>query len=284
MLADGHGGAETVIDVKPVPAGRRATLARRWQWPLVGWIATVALTCLGTSPRGYTVVRSFPHDTGAYTQGLVYEGGALYESTGRYGQSELRRVELATGRVLAAVPLPDDRFGEGLALLDGKLYQLTWKSGVGYVYLAETLALVDSFAYSGEGWGLATDGALLVMSDGTATLRRLDPRTFEVVGEVTVRDRESPLSQINELEYVRGELFANVYPSDWIVRIDPATGAVLEWIDLAGLLPERERTPSTDVLNGIAFDAATGHLLVTGKLWPALLEIRLTRPPGAPPS
>lgn len=228
----------------------------------------------------YTVVRRLPHDTGAYTQGLLLHGGRLYESVGQYGRSDIRRVELASGRVLARVPLATDRFGEGLTLLGNRLYQLTWKEGVGYVYDAVTLARVDSFAYQGEGWGLATDGTSLILSDGTARLRFLDPRTFRVAREVTVLDRGSPLLQINELEYIRGELFANVYQSDWIVRIDPVTGTVRSWLDLEGLLPEARRTTSTEVLNGIAYDPATGHLLVTGKHWPELIELRLRQAPG----
>jgi glutamine cyclotransferase len=235
-----------------------------------------ALACVASAdPPDYAVVRSMPHDTAAYTQGLVYAEGRLYESTGRYGRSQVRLVDLLTGRAAQAVSLPDDRFGEGLALLGGTLYQLTWTSGVAYTYDARTLAPRDSFTYAGEGWGLTTDGTSLIMSDGTATLRFLDPHTLALRREVTVRDQGSPLSQLNELEYARGALFANVYRSDWIVRIDPTSGAVVDWIDLAGLLPPGDRTGSTEVLNGIAFDEATGHLLVTGKLWPTLFEIRL---------
>jgi glutaminyl-peptide cyclotransferase len=232
--------------------------------------------CDGSGDREtYAVVSRVPHDTTAYTQGLVYTGGQLYESTGLLGQSQVRRVNRATGQVEAAVPLAADRFGEGLTFLDGKLYQLTWQSGIGYVYDAATLAPLDSFPYEGEGWGLTTDGATLIMSDGTARLRFLDPGTFALVREVTVRDQGSPLSQLNELEYVDGVLFANVYPSDWIVRIDAGSGTVLEWIDLARLLPARDRTPTTDVLNGIAWDAGAGLLLVTGKRWPWMYELRL---------
>jgi len=248
-------------------------------WLLVFAVLGLPTGCAGQGPSGYTIAQRFPHDTSAYTQGLVYAGGQLYESTGLWGHSELRRVVLETGAVEARFRLPDDRFGEGLALLGGKLYQLTWKSGTGYVYDAATLAPLDSFRYAGEGWGLATDGASLIMSDGTATLRVLDTTDFHVVREVTVQDQGSPLREINELEFVHGVLFANVYQSDWIVRIDPATGAVQEWIDLAGLLPERDRTPNTDVLNGIAFDETSGNLLVTGKRWPTLFALKLRSPP-----
>jgi glutamine cyclotransferase len=255
------------------------------RFPVRRWIRAAARAALAAA-RGrraagaFTVVRRFPHDTSAYTQGLVYAGGVLYESTGLYGHSQVRRVELATGRVTASVTLPVEHFGEGLALLGGRLYQLTWKEQVGYVYDAVTLTQVDSFTYRGQGWGLTTDGSLLIMSDGTATLRFLDPGSFRVRRELTVRDGRSPLLWINELEYARGDLFANIYTSNWIVRIDPATGEVREWLNLSGLLPRRQRTPETDVLNGIAHDEATGNLLITGKRWPALFELRLQRPPG----
>ncbi|MDH3292156.1 MAG: glutaminyl-peptide cyclotransferase [Gemmatimonadota bacterium] len=244
-------------------------------------VAAVVLSCQSTSaPRRFDVVRRLPHDTAAYTQGLVYAGGQLYESTGRLGRSEVRKVDLLTGGVTAAASLAPDRFGEGLALLDGRLFQLTWKSGVGYVYDAATLARTDSFSYAGEGWGLTTDGISLIMSDGTATLRFLDPSSFEILAALTVRDGGSPLTQLNELEYVKGQIYANVYQSDWIVRIDARTGEVREWIDLAGLLPRKDRTRATDVLNGIAHDAASGHFLVTGKLWPTMFELRLHQAPG----
>jgi glutamine cyclotransferase len=184
-------------------------------------------------------------------------------------------VDLETGRVQASTALANNRFGEGLALLGDKLYQLTWQTHVGYVYEAATLALVDSFTYTGEGWGLATDGTSLIMSDGTANLRFLDPESFEVTREVTVQDQGSALTHINELEYVNGELYANIYQSDRVVRIDPNTGNVQAWFNFAGLLPQAERTRNTDVLNGIAYHEGTGNLLVTGKFWPALFEIRV---------
>lgn len=239
-------------------------------------LAAAFWTCAGTpAPEDYEVVRTLPHDTGAYTQGLLYVGGRLYESTGEYGRSDVRVTDLATGAVLALTQLSGDRFGEGLAMLGDRLYQLTWKSEIGYVYDAATLARVDSFAYEGEGWGLTTDGTSLIMSDGTATLRFLDPEDYSVTREVGVSDDGAALTQINELEYIDGMLYANVYQSDWIVEIDPETGAVERWIDLSGLLPSNRRTARTDVLNGIATADSTGHLLVTGKLWPSVFEIRL---------
>jgi glutamine cyclotransferase len=250
-------------------------------WPgLTALVLATAAPGCGRAHEGaaYHVVTRVPHDTAAYTQGLVYAGGVIYESTGLYGQSQIRRVNRTTGEVETAVRLAPDRFGEGLTLLHGRLYQLTWQSMVGYVYDAATLTPLDSFRYEGEGWGLTTDGTALIMSDGTARLRFLDPATFAVVREVTVRDHGSPLSALNELEYVDGVLFANVYQSDWIVRVDPDSGTVLEWIDLQGLLPEGDRAPNTDVLNGIAFDPASGNLLLTGKRWPWLFEVALTPP------
>jgi glutamine cyclotransferase len=215
---------------------------------------------------------------------LVYADGRLYESTGRLGHSEVRQVDLETGQVLASKPLPADRFGEGLTLLDGRLYQLTWKSAIGYVYELANLTLVDSFSFTGEGWGLTTDGTSLIMSDGSATLRFLSPESFTVIDEVAVKDTGLPLTHINELEYVDGDLYANIYQSDRIVRIDPRSGDVLDWYDLTGLLPESERTWATDVLNGIAFHEETGNFLLTGKLWPAVFEVRLRQPESIDPS
>ena len=231
--------------------------------------------------QDYTIINRFPHDTSAYTQGLVHSQGRLYESTGRLGHSQVRRVDPRTGRVLAATTLPADRFGEGLTLLDEKLYQLTWRSGIGYVYDAANLALVGTFAITGEGWGLTTDGDFLIMSDGSATLRFIEPRSFSLVREVLVRHDGQPVEQLNELEYVHGYLYANVYPSDMIVRLDPANGQVVQLFDLSGLLPDEQRWSSDHVLNGIAFNKENDTFLVTGKLWPALFEVAL-RGSGVP--
>lgn len=229
----------------------------------------------------FDVLETYPHDTGSYTQGLVWEGGVLYESAGRYGDSDVRRVDRRTGEVRAVTRLDAARFGEGLALLRGRLYQLTWESKVGYVYDAATLARVDSFPYAGEGWGLATDGTALVMSDGSDSLRFLDPATYAVQRVVHVRYQDSPLTKLNELEFIDGELFANVYESDWIARIDPATGQVRALLDFGTLWPREQRPYGTDVFNGIAKGDAPGELLVTGKLWPRLYRVRL-RPASAP--
>jgi glutamine cyclotransferase len=223
----------------------------------------------------FDLIAEWPHDTSAYTQGLVWADSTLYESTGRYGVSELRRVDLRSGRVLAAVHLAPNRFGEGLALLQNRLYQLTWESHIGYIYDAASLALLDSFPITGEGWGLATNGTSLILSDGSDSLRIVSPRTFDVERVVHVRKEGSPLRKLNELEYVNGELLANVYETDWILRIDPATGDVRDLLDFADLYPRNRRPPSADVMNGIAGTPSNGHLLLTGKLWPKVFEVRL---------
>jgi glutamine cyclotransferase len=226
----------------------------------------------------YAVVNAYPHDPGAFTQGLVYADGVLYESTGLYGRSSLRRVALETGEVLQHHDLPAEYFGEGLTLFDGRLIQLTWQNHIGFVYDAASFALQQTWTYPTEGWGLTHDGAHLIMSDGSARLRFLDPTTFQVQREVLVTDGGRPVVWLNELEYVNGEVFANVWQTDRIARIDPKTGRVLGWIDLSGLLAPEERR-SADVLNGVAYDAQNGRLFVTGKLWPKLFEITLAPKP-----
>jgi glutamine cyclotransferase len=221
----------------------------------------------------FEITARYPHDPAAYTQGLVWSDSVLYESTGQYGRSDIRRVDLRTGRVLVAHPLPADRFGEGLALLAGRLFQLTWESGVAYTYDAATLAPRDSFSYSGQGWGLATDGTSLIMSDGSDSLRFLSPATFQLQRVVHVRYNGAPLYKLNELEYVDGEVLANVYESNWVLRIDPATGLVKEVLDFADLYPDR--APTAEVMNGIALAPDGRQLLLTGKLWPVLFQVRL---------
>ncbi|MEO7217424.1 MAG: glutaminyl-peptide cyclotransferase [Gemmatimonadaceae bacterium] len=221
----------------------------------------------------YEVTASFPHDSNAYTQGLLSDGSALYESTGLYGHSDLRRVDLRSGRVLASRPLPADRFGEGLALLDGRLYQLTWKAGVGYTYDAATLAPRDSFKYGGEGWGLTTDGTNLIMSDGSDSLRMISPADFTTRRVIHVRYQGSPMYQLNELEYFNGEVLANVYESNWVLRIDPETGHVRQAIDFSDLY--HDRPPTAEVMNGVAVAPDGNQLLLTGKLWPRLFQVRL---------
>lgn len=231
-----------------------------------------------TPTFGYRVLASYPHDPGAFTQGLAYVGGTLYEATGSagVGPSSLRRVDLATGTVQARHDLNSEDFGEGIAVVDDRIIQLTWQSQIGYVYDRATFRQLGTFRYPGEGWGLAYDGRRLIMSDGTDRLRFLDPETFVEVGSVQVRDAGRPVDQLNELEYIGGQVYANVWQTDRIVRIDPATGQVTAVIDLAGLLPAADRqSGQVDVLNGIAYDVAGDRLFVTGKLWPKLYEIGL---------
>ncbi|HEX7174475.1 MAG TPA: glutaminyl-peptide cyclotransferase [Pyrinomonadaceae bacterium] len=225
---------------------------------------------------GYEVVNSWPHDREAFTQGLVFHEGALIESTGQYGESSLRRVELQTGRVLQKTDVPPQFFAEGATLLRGKLYQLTWTTERGFVYDPATLKKTGEFRYSGEGWGLTHDGESLILSDGTNQIRFLNPDTFAVSRTINVFDRGRPVREINELEYVKGEIYANVWKTDRVARIDPQTGALKGWIDLKGIISTAERSGDTDaVLNGIAYDERGDRLFVTGKLWPKLFEIRL---------
>jgi glutamine cyclotransferase len=234
-----------------------------------------------TSSGGYEVVRMYPHDARAFTQGLVVDRGELFESTGRKGATTLRRVHLSTGLVLQEHRLDDQVFGEGLAVVDDRLFQLSWTDGTGFVYDRDTFRLLKRFTYSGEGWGLTYDGAELVMSDGTGELRFLDPVDLVETHRLTVTDENGPVTRLNELEYVRGEIWANVWQTDLIARISPQSGVVIGYLDLSGLL-DRWAWNSlwplhTDVLNGIAYDARTDRLFVTGKLWPVLVELRRPR-------
>lgn len=228
-------------------------------------------------PRGltYEVIHRYPHDPEAFTQGLIYLDGFLYESTGLYGKSSLRKLEITTGKVLQKKSIAPGYFAEGLTEWKQKLLQLTWQEQTGFIYAADTFDQIGKFAYSTEGWGLTHDGSAFIMSDGTQTLYFLDPNTFQVTRRISASDRGAPVSRLNELEYIRGEIFANIWMTDQIVRIDPATGNVLGWIDLAGLYPKRDRTPSADVMNGIAYDAGKDRIFITGKQWPFLYEIKL---------
>ncbi|MCX5821283.1 MAG: glutaminyl-peptide cyclotransferase [Deltaproteobacteria bacterium] len=226
---------------------------------------------------GYRVVNVYPHDRQAYTQGLIWCDGFLYEGTGLNGASSLRKVRLETGRVVEQHSLDRQYFGEGITEWGGRLLQLTWNSNLGFIYDRSGLKVRGTFRYKGEGWGLTHDRDRLIMSDGTATLRFFDPKTLRETGRLNVQSGGAPLTDLNELEFVRGEIFANVYRTDLIARISPQTGAVTGWIDLRGLLPEADRRIPVDVLNGIAYDAGGNRLFVTGKLWPKLFEIELFR-------
>jgi len=273
---------------------------RHFRRPLVLWFALIPLLAAGChqeippAPAGTDavfapaagtpvyvcrVVNAWPHDREAFTQGLVYANGLLLESTGLYGRSSLRLVEPDTGHVLQSVSVPPEYFAEGLAALHGKLYQLTWREQKGFVYDRKTFQLETNFSYAGEGWGLATDGQSLILSDGTDQIRFLNPQTFAVTRSIHVTDHGRPVVRLNELEYVKSEIFANVWQTDFIARINPASGTVTGWIDCTGLLSPFDRDASTDVLNGIAYDAAGDRLFLTGKLWPKLFEVRLEPKP-----
>ncbi len=224
----------------------------------------------------YQVVRTFPHDVGAFTEGLFYEDGVLWESTGLPGHSFVRKEALDTGQVLQQHDLPAHDFGEGIVRWGARLYQLTWQEHFGYVYDAQTLKVKAQFQYPGEGWALTKDARHIYMSDGTPDLRVLDPVTMRVTRRIHVTDDGRSIQNLNELEWVRGEIYADIWQTNLIARIDPATGHVVGWIDLAGLLPQADVTPGrTDVLNGIAYDAAHDRLFVTGKNWPKLFQITL---------
>ena len=223
----------------------------------------------------YRIVHTYPHDKQAFTQGLVYLDGHLYESTGIQGQSSIREEDLDTGRILQMQLVSDKYFAEGLTNWKNTLIQLTWQSHIALVYDRATLRVLRTFRYDGEGWGLTQDGKNLILSDGTATLRFFDPDTFREVRRITVKDHGKPITYLNELEYIRGEIYANVWHTDRIARISPTSGRVIGWIDLKGLMPRDQLSNDEAVLNGIAYDAVHDRLLVTGKLWPRVFEITL---------
>ena len=227
---------------------------------------------------GYEVVREYPHDPEAFTQGLIFRDGFLYESTGQTGRSSVRKVRLETGEVVQRHMLANEYFGEGLTDWGDQLLQLTWVTNVGFVYDLASFKEIRRFNYVGEGWGLTHDGTRLIMSDGTPNLRFLDPATFDEQSRLNVRDHNGSVDDLNELEFVKGSVYANVWLTERIAIIAPDTGVVTAWVDLAGLRP-RQGPPGDDVLNGIAYDAAGDRLFVTGKLWPRLFEIRLKARP-----
>jgi glutamine cyclotransferase len=223
---------------------------------------------------GFTIVNSYPHDPTAFTQGLEYRDGVLYEGTGLQRKSGVRRVELETGKVIQEFKIDPGYFGEGITVSAGKLFELTWKDKTGFVYDAKTFRLIRNFSYFGEGWGLTHDEAGLIMSDGTSTLRFLETTRFSERRRMKVMDAGAAIPSLNELEMIKGEIWANVWQSDYIVRISPKDGHVTGWVNLTGLLPPAARAKA-DVLNGIAYDSAKDRIFVTGKLWPKLLEIKL---------
>ena len=239
--------------------------------------ATAAVAEPAVARYGYQIVRSHPHDPAAFTQGLTIADGQLYEGTGLHGQSSLRRVDLSTGAALQQIALDGRYFGEGVAVVGDRIVQLTYQTGVGFVYDRKTFAKQKEFTYSGEGWGLTYDGQRLIMSDGSDTLRFWDPDTLAEVGRLRVRDGDRAIDRINEMEYVDGAIYANIWQEDRIARIDPKTGVVNAWIDMSNLLTATERSRGVDVLNGIAHDPKTGHFLITGKLWPWVFEVRFVK-------
>ena len=267
----------------------RAPLAlklRNLRAALIVAFGLIAISCSsGTASRnggkapvyGYQVVRTYPHDPQAFTQGLVFREGKLLESTGQVGRSTLRRVDLDSGQVLNKVDVAPQYFAEGMTVLNGKVYQLTWQDHVGFIYDYQTFHQLGQFSYEGQGWGLTNDGQSLILSDGTNHIRFLDPGSFRVTKTIAVTDNEKAVNRLNELEYIQGEIYANIWHDQRIVTINPQTGAVTSWIDCTGLLAQSEAPDHEAVLNGIALDEASGRLFVTGKLWPKLFEIKIKR-------
>lgn len=228
-----------------------------------------------TAVSGYAVTRAYPHDARAFTQGIEFRDGVLYEGTGLNGQSTVRKVELATGKVLQQIAVPPEYFGEGITTWGQTILQLTWQSQLGFVYDRSTFKQLRTFRYTGEGWGLTHNATELIMSDGSASLRFLDPKTLMETRRLLVTDAGIVIRDLNELEWVNGEIYANVWQTNFIARISPASGRVLGWIDLTGLLSPEDQRGGADVLNGIAYDAVGRRLFVTGKLWPKVFEIRM---------
>jgi glutamine cyclotransferase len=259
----------------------KRTLSLTLMTALGALTAVSAVACAPSATQaqedpGYIVVAQFPHDAEAFTQGLVFRKAALFEGTGLEGASSLRRVDLETGEELRRVDLAEKHFGEGITVFNRKIYQLTWKSGRCFVYGASTFKRVGRFTYEGEGWGLTDNGRRLIMSDGTNLIRFRDPETFAVLRELAVTDEGEPVSNLNELEWIDGEIFANVWPTDDIVRIDPTSGEVVGRFNLALLRQQEEAEGDPDVTNGIAYLRSAGRLFVTGKWWSHIYEIQLT--------
>lgn len=226
--------------------------------------------------NGYRIVHSYPHDVNAFTQGLIFDKGKLYESTGQQNESSLREVDLTSGKVIRQLNLESSLFGEGITLWHDNIYHVTWTSKVGFIYEKSTFKMINKIYYQTEGWGLTTIDDRILMSDGTNVLSFYDPELFTVVSRIEVYDNERKVDSLNELEYINGEVWANIWMTDLIARIDPGTGKVLAYVDLKGLLPDSEKTPSTNVLNGIAWDREGRRIFVTGKNWPRLYEISIT--------
>ena len=264
-IAGCNGGTGTQTNSLPIDAAPQGTGAN----------GNTARSSAAVPVYGYEVVNTYPHDPQAFTQGLIFQDGAFIESTGLERHSTLRRVELQTGKVLQKVDVPPYFFAEGMTLFNGKIYQLTWKGEKGFVYDPKTFEKTGEFKYTGEGWGLTHDADSLILSDGSDKIRFIDPNTYEVKRTISIRDAGRAIEEINELEYVKGEIYANVWHQDRIARIDPADGHVTGWIDLSGLLKPGDVTDEEAVLNGIAYDEQGDRLFLTGKLWPKIFEIKL---------
>jgi len=228
-----------------------------------------------TSIYIYRIINTYPHDKNAFTQGFVFENNTFYEGTGLYGQSSVRKVELKSGNILQIRNLSSRFFGEGLTVFENRIIQLTWKANTGFVYNKHTFEVINTFNYSTEGWGITHDGERLIMSDGTETLYFLDPESFEITDKIKVLNDSKPITKLNELEYINGEIYANVWQTNRIAVISPLTGEVTSWIELNGLLSKGDDNISAGVLNGIAYDEVNNRLFVTGKLWPKIFEIEL---------
>jgi glutamine cyclotransferase len=245
-------------------------------------VRTPPASATATTPQeiptySYKIKNSWPHDKHAYTQGLIFLDGILWESTGQYGASSLRKVELKTGKVIKQISVPKNYFAEGMTVFHNKVFQLTWQEQKGFIYDPATFQKQGEFSYTGEGWGLTHNGESLIMSDGSDQIRFLDPSTLQTTHTISVTDRGAPVDQLNELEYIDGEIYANIYMTDRIARIEPKTGKVVAWIDLTGILASKDRTGGEDVLNGIAYDETGKRLFVTGKMWPKLFEIEIIK-------
>ena len=280
-MHDASKSKNAAVEVRPlrcsrIPADRNEASPARRLFALGACLLVLFPVCAGGArPIEYRIALEYPHDAAAFTQGLVFDRGALYESTGLRGRSSLRKVELATGRVVRKRRLSDRLFAEGIALVGDELYQLTWTSGRAFVLRLADFSLVREHRYAGEGWGLAYDGTRLVMSDGSATLRFRDPATFRVEREIDVREAGRPVDALNELEFVEGSVYANIWRSERVVRIDPASGAVTGWLDLSPIVARERSAGDAGVANGIAWDGR--RLFVTGKLWRAVYALELSR-------
>ena len=248
-------------------------------------LATLAAALLGLSScqksppehLGYQIISTRPHDGTAYTQGLQLTGGRLFESTGQYGESTVREIEPASGKILRKRPLAKTVFGEGLTVIGQEMWVLTWKENTVYVLEPDTFKPIRSHTYKGEGWGLTSDGKQLIMSDGSSDLKFINPKDFTVQKTLEVKDGKRTVKNLNELEWIDGQIFANIYQTDKIARISPEDGQVTGWLDLAGLKNQLTQPNHAEVLNGIAYDPKSGHLLVTGKYWPQMFEIKVVK-------